>query len=142
MGDRCYLELNLRKQDMPIWDSVFSKNKEPPGFMHWVDDVIEESDDTLHVVSQEANYGFQQELDSAAAKGAVFYGSHGVGGTYGPGGFVGVGGKYTEVQADDNGDPVVSVKPNGVVSKRRLNQVQRYLKKLKLAKAQMKPRKP
>lgn len=140
MGDRCYLALHMRKCDMPIWDDAFSHHKNPPNFMGWADQV-EETDNTFYVEFDAANYGLQDELMAAAKSGAVFFGCHGPGDSYGPSVFVGVNGKYLELPADIDGHPVVSVNRHGLVSKRDILAVKRYYNQLKLAKAKLKPKK-
>ena len=109
MGDRCWLQIRVRKQDAALWDKVWANGKDPPRFEDWLSEIQEETDGTLTGQADEANYGWQTELEEAAKLGCVFEGSHGEGGCYGAAEFAGISGEYFEYEVGHDGDPVVSM---------------------------------
>lgn len=115
MGDRCWLQIRVRKQDAQLWDEIWREGKDPPRFEDWLDEVQEETDTTLIGQANEANYGWQDELERAAKLGCVFVGSHGEGGGYGAATFAGIGGEYFEYEVGHDGDPVAPMNPRTLI---------------------------
>ena len=111
MGDRCWLQIRVRKQDAALWDKIWANGKDPPRFKDWLSEITEETTGTLTGQADEANYGWQTELEEAAKLGCVFQGSHGEGGCYGAAEFAGIGGEYFEYEVGHDGDPVVTMNP-------------------------------
>jgi len=105
MGDRCYLEIEFSRNDLPrfneilkdkLWDGVF-----------W----DEENGDELKVVAvvYEANYGWYDEIRALARAGLTFTVYHGAGGAYGPCVYACYKGDLVGCSADCDGNPVVPV---------------------------------
>ena len=108
MGDRCWLQIRVRKQDAEKYDEAFGWG---PKFTDWLSEIQEETEHTLTGQIDEANYGCQDQLSKAAALGCVFHGSHGEGGCYGAAEFAGIDGEYFEYEIGHGGEPCVELNP-------------------------------
>ena len=82
MGDRCYLEITLRRSDL----DRFGKHLDAAPGAEWYDHLSEEEDCPGVVTASvhEANYAWFDERAEAARAGIPFYGRHDSGGEYGP----------------------------------------------------------
>lgn len=102
MGDRCSLEMTMRKTDFDRLglEAYFETNEV-------------RDDGIVECYADEANYAYQSEREEWAAKGVLFVGNHGSGGDYCCGQFVSDGKQCFDqecpdgymVRCDDNGDP-------------------------------------
>lgn len=110
MSDTCYLDITIRKVDLPIWDAVFAEtHHQPDSFLSWLNDHEERANGLIWGSADEANYGWETELQAAAEKGAVFAGEHGLGGNYLAGCFCGVDGAYYHHYTNLNGRYILEV---------------------------------
>ncbi len=109
MGDRCFLEMTIHKEDLPKFAaSVWSDAKG-----EWWDDLYETDFPGLVNVSvNEANYGWLEERQQAAKAGIAFMGTHGEGGCYGSFAFAAVDGEMDEAPLSHDGDLIIAVDEN------------------------------
>ena len=139
MGDRCYLEITLRRADL---DRFGQHLNAVPGEEWW--DHLDEEQDRPGIVTAsvyEANYAWYDERCAAAKEGIDFHGWHAEGGEYGPYEFVSFRGKHLEAERNHDGDMVIAVDENlkplaGIAHLRRYA---RTLKKVKAAFARAEP---
>lgn len=110
MGDRCYISLTLLKKDRGVFAEIFGEKKE-----EWYESVDAETDLYVSVADYEANYAWYGELNEAASKGVVFFGTHASGGNYGAGAFVAIDGECDYVDIDSAGHATVRVHDNGEI---------------------------
>ncbi len=103
MGDRCWLRIRVRKEDMKIWNKIFGD------LSNCLDETEEETDKTLTGVCYEANYGWTTELTDAAVRGCVFEGESAAGDGYGPSTFAGFDGDFFVVDTGHDGGYVVAL---------------------------------
>jgi hypothetical protein len=98
MGDRCWVDVTLRREDADKFlDAV----------MH-APDGRDEDGPTVTLSFPEANYGMGQPLEVAAAAKIEFYGSHTRGDSYGPNEFYSKGdGQVHYLPTDGDGDGYV-----------------------------------
>ena len=110
MGDRCYLEITLRREDLYRFGAHLDAN---PG-EEWWDHLDEEKDlpGTVTASVYEANYAWYDERCAAAEGGIDFHGWHAEGGEYGPYEFASFKGKHQEAERNHDGDMVVAVDRN------------------------------
>jgi hypothetical protein len=107
MGDRCWLQVTVRKRDE---QKFLEAVDEDPRYLEREEDEW----GNPRLTCDEANYGWYDELDVAAAAGCVFHGDHGAGGEYGPATFASDGsGGCHNVDADRESMPVVVVGEQG-----------------------------
>jgi len=141
MGDRCYLEMTIRIEDLPKWrkhfGNAFCAEEEKYA--------IEHHEPFIQMEESEANYSWWDQRESLAKEDCVFYGRHTEGGEYGGGKFVGVDGKHHYVEYSGFlGDVIVSVQwENGKIStnKADLRKIEAFFKALDKAKAIIHPAK-
>ena len=106
MGDRCYLEMTLRRADL----TRLAPHVDAPPDEKWWDEEAEEKDSGLVTVTvHEANYAWTDERREAAEAGIPFFGSHGEGGEYGPYAFASLDGDLLEVPLSHDGDMILAV---------------------------------
>ena len=93
MGDRCYMQVTCRRQDIPLFEAL--------GF-HLE---FEQSPDSpvVELIDEEANYAHADHLPTEVP----FLASHGAGGNYGDGKIACDGNRYAEVEAGHDGGFVV-----------------------------------
>lgn len=102
MGDRCYLNLQIRSRDLLELVRV-------TGIDYWQNEAGPE-DPVADLVLEEANYGIPDELARAAESGLTFIGHHSAGGEYGAEEFVTRKKKVIYLPYDENsGEAVISV---------------------------------
>ncbi len=106
MGDRCYLQITMRRKDLkPFGKKIGCSDK-----YNWWDDLCEEDNpDVVTVSVHEANYGWLDDREKAAEAGFVFLGQHDEGGTYGPSAFAAVNGVHMEVPVDHDGNLIMAL---------------------------------
>jgi hypothetical protein len=71
VGDRCYSALTCNKKHLKIFEKMGYVGEGP------------ETEHSIEVVSDEANYANYEELNALGGKGIPFHGYHGEGGCYG-----------------------------------------------------------
>ena len=139
MGDRCYLEITLRRADL----DRFGKHLDvAPGEAWW--DHLDEEENQPGIVTAsvyEANYAWYDERCAAAKDGIDFHGWHAEGGEYGPFEFVSFRGKHLEAERNHDGDLVIAVDENlkPITGMAHLRRYVRTLKKVKAAFARVEP---
>lgn len=146
MGDRCSLTFQFRTRDKEIFDKAAEKcygNDTLESLVDSVQDaqnvgrilqddegVVPNTDEscTLEASTSEADYGYEDMLQEAAEKGAVFIGDSGAGNGYGPMIFCAIAGKFFQVKVDvDTGTPLVSVDLNtGKVNEDEFKKVREF----------------
>ena len=107
MGDRCYLEMTLRRADL---DRFAPHVDAKPGEEWW--DHLDDHPETpglVNVSVYEANYGWLDERQEAAKAGIAFTGTHGEGGCYGAYAFVAVDGEMNEAPLNHDGHLIIAV---------------------------------
>lgn len=130
MGDRCYLQLTVRKADY-----------DTHGLEGDFDQVVTEDDENgvITVAESEANYGYVTELEEWANKGIPFYGEHCAGAEYGACCFACDGKEYVIVPCNESNMPVVAVDPvDGSINEPNLQEVHKYMWIVKRAEAMLK----
>ena len=83
MGDRCYMQIKCRKQDVPVFEEI--------GFQ--VDD-SEVNGESVHMFEEEANYAHSGDMPTDIP----WTGSSGAGGSYGPSEYACDGKELVEVE--------------------------------------------
>ena len=133
MGDRCYLEITLRRADLDL----FGKHLNAAPGEEWWDQLSEEENQPGIVTASvyEANYAWYDERAAAAKEGINFHGWHADGGEYGPFEFVSFRGKHLEAERNHDGDLVIAVDENlkPLTGMAHLRKYVRTLKKVKAA---------
>ena len=139
MGDRCYLEITLRRSDL----DRFGKHLDAAPGEEWWDHLDDESDQPGIVTASvyEANYSWYDERCAAAKDGIDFHGWHAEGGEYGPFEFVSFRGKHLEAERNHDGELVIAVDENlkPLTGMARLRKYVRTLKKVNAAFARVEP---
>jgi hypothetical protein len=107
MGDRCFLEMTIRREDLP----KFARHVDAKPDEEWWDDLHDHpSNPRLVSVSvNEANYGWLDERQEAAEAGIPFFGSHDEGGCYGGYAFAAMDGEMNEAPLNHDGYLVIAV---------------------------------
>lgn len=118
MGDRCYMEIVCRPEDIPVFRAEIGD--------HFPDETV--NDDPPTVIVHEANYAYAEELRRVAEKGVPFLGWHDGGGSYGPERFAATGGKIDYAVTDHNGRVVVPVGENGIIDHSEIAAVFRFMR--------------
>ena len=133
MGDRCYLEITLRREDL----SRFAPHIDATAEEGWWDR-LDEDDANPGIVTAsvyEANYAWYDERMNAAKADIPFYGYHAEGGEYGSYAFASWAGKLHEAPLSHEGDLVLAVdeslKPISAKARRHLRQYVGALKQIK-----------
>ena len=110
MGDRCYLEMTLRREDLPR----FAEHVDASPNEKWWDaeDDLEDHPNLITVRIYEANYAWYDERRKAAEAGIPFFGTHGEGGEYGSFAFAAIDGELEEAPLSHDGDLIISVDEN------------------------------
>ena len=133
MGDRCYLEITLRREDL----SRFAPHIDAAPEEKWWDNLDEEEGhpDVVTASVYEANYAWYDERMNAAKADIPFYGYHAEGGEYGSYAFASWAGKLHEAPLSHEGDLVLAVdsnlKPISAAARRQLRQYVTALKEIK-----------
>ena len=110
MGDRCYLEITLRRADL----DRFGQHLDAAPGEEWWDHLDEEANQPGIVTASvyDANYAWYDERMNAAKDGIDFHGWHAEGGEYGPYEFVAFKGKHLEAERNHDGELVIAVDVN------------------------------
>ena len=139
MGDRCYLEITLRRSDL----DRFGKHLDAAPGEEWWDHLDEEASQPVIVTASvyEANYAWLDERLAAAQDGIDFHGWHAEGGEYGPYEFAAFRGKHLEAERNHDGELVIAVDENlrPLAGMAHLRKYVRILKKVKAAFARAEP---
>ena len=139
MGDRCYLEITLRRSDL----DRFGKHLDAAPGEEWWDHLDEEATQPGIVTASvyEANYAWYDERCAAAKDGIDFHGWHAEGGEYGPYEFAAFRGKHLEAERNHDGELVIAVDENlrPLAGMAHLRKYVRILKKVKAAFARVEP---
>ena len=139
MGDRCYLEITLRRSDL----DRFGKHLNASPGEEWWDHLDDELDQPGIVTASvyEANYAWYDERCAAAKEEIDFHGWHAEGGEYGPYEFVAFKGKHLEAERNHDGELVIAVDENlrPLAGMAHLRKYVRILKKVKAAFARAEP---
>jgi hypothetical protein len=110
MGDRCYIEITLRRDDLRRFgEHIYAGMDES-----WWDDLTEDEaqPDIVTVSAYEANYAWFNERAEAAKAGISFFGQHAQGDEYGAYAFASWHGELHEAPLDRNGNIIVAVDDN------------------------------
>ena len=133
MGDRCYLEITLRRSDL----DRFGKHLDAAPGEEWWDHLDEEANQPGIVTASvyEANYAWYDQRMNAAKADIPFYGYHAEGGEYGSYAFASWAGKLYEAPLSHEGDLMLAVdenlKPISAKARRHLRQYVDALKQIK-----------
>ena len=127
MGDRAYVRITCRREDVERFQQL--------GF---VEDEAE-SDVTVSMVDDEANYAHYSSLTALAKAGVVFFGWHDAGCEYDGSMFASNGtGEYHEVLSTPNESlALVRVRPDGTVADGDLDRVRDYYAALAVARSEL-----
>jgi hypothetical protein len=129
MGDRCFYSATVRKADLEKFTKIIHGLDSLPQDAKTWEEVWDESSGhhqkAVELSCYEMNYAGYDENQVAAEAGCVFFGHNGAGCEYGDGAFVGIGGKFYEVAADQNGWPIAGVTREGP-SEGDLDAIQKY----------------
>ena len=130
MGDRCYLEITLRREDLPRFAPCVNARPEET----WWDSEDEPGNkDLISVRVYEANYAWLDEREAAAEAGIAFFGNHGEGCQYAGCAFASLDGEQIEVYTDRDG--LICVQIDGRTQLLTdLGYIQDYLEKLRAVK--------
>ncbi len=105
MGDRCWLNINVRTDHLDLLVGAIGDEG---------DEVEEcEGEGYTSVIFYEANYALYDELVEACARGAHFLARNGPGDNYGPCAVIGFLGSFYEVATDNEGGYIVRVNNRG-----------------------------
>ena len=139
MGDRCYLEITLRRADL----DRFGQHLDAAPGEEWWDHLDEEANQPGIVTASvyEANYAWYDERCAAAKDGIDFHGWHAEGGEYGPYAFVSFRAEHLEAERNHDGELVIAVDENlkPITGMAHLRKYVRTLKKVKAALARVEP---
>ena len=132
MGDRCYLEITLRRADL----DRFGQHLNAAPDDEWWDHLDEEEGRPGIVTASvyEANYAWFDERAAAAKAGIPFHGRHDSGGEYGPYCFASWRGKLREAPVDHDGNLCVAVDEDLKPIGNDLAFLRRYVRTLKKVK--------
>jgi hypothetical protein len=109
MGDRCYLEITMRRIDLPKF-AAFANAR--PDEKWWDNEDEADTPDLVLLKMYEVNYAWGEQREKAAAAGIPFFGMHDAGGDYGSYAFAACDGAMCETQLNHCGDLVVTVDEN------------------------------
>lgn len=104
MGDRCWIRVYLRKQDL-------EKFNEATGWSTDYEELDDGDDGQFSLEISEVNYGGDDQLGMAAGAGIRFHGQHGPGNCYGPGMFASDGHAISAIDLDLEGYVTVRYDP-------------------------------
>lgn len=106
MGDRCHLEMTLRRADLTKFAPFVDAQ---PDKAWWDDEDEMDNPDLVTVRIYEANYGLLDERMAAAKAGIPFHGTHGEGGEYGGYAFASIDGEMAEAPLNHSGELTLAV---------------------------------
>ncbi|MEO8269201.1 MAG: hypothetical protein ABI557_05745 [Aureliella sp.] len=101
MGDRCSVEIAVRREDLAKWEEL----------NFFEEEVLTPSAECVWLHDPERNYGMQAEEDDLVP-GSPMFGLHHEGGDYGAGLFAWDGEEYMERETDRNRNIIVVVDPD------------------------------
>jgi hypothetical protein len=141
MGDRCYLELTLRRSDL----ARFAPHIDAAPEEKWWDRLDEDEANPELVTASvyEANYSWYDERMNAAKADIPFYGYHAEGGEYGSYAFASWAGKLQEAPLSHEGDLILAVDENlKAISSTARRQLRQYVTALRRIKSDFATAKP
>ncbi len=103
MGDRCYMKITMRTEDVDRFSEVSGLGAE------WWDWDESENEITSELVAEEMNYAALSECEKAAKAGCVFLAEHGAGGDYGPGEYAAFGKQFVDAETAHTGSYIIHV---------------------------------
>jgi hypothetical protein len=115
MGNPCWLRVHTRPFDVERVRQALDLDPDDEG---------REGGPSLSDPS--SNYGKWTERRELADEGVAFYGDQGAGQEFGPMVFAAYGRDYVEVNADEEGQPVVVVPEDGPIRPEEIEEVRRY----------------
>ena len=127
MGDRCNLELTLRRTDL---DRVNEVLNEPAGNKWWDEERSMSAEGIVELVCLEANWALFDEREQLAQAGIPFFGHHGEGDDYAGCLFASLDGEQIEVYTDRDGLICVQINEDMRLIT-NLGYVRAYLEKLR-----------
>jgi len=111
--------ITFEKKDREKFDEVM-------GCHDWFDEVVSETPVTLSVMTNEANFAFDNEITILSENGLYFYGSFDSGSNFNAGEFVSLGGEYAEVSKDYCGNIIVPYDPKHGVSEDDAKNIKKF----------------
>lgn len=124
MGDRCWLSVTTREQDLPVIVEKCLARRNPADLHSWTEEYERVGKQVYFTVS-EANYARDTELRTAGEAGAVFIAENAAGGSYPCGFLVSDGKSVLQIDSAD-GKYAVSADQYGRVTKKELTAVKRF----------------
>ncbi len=121
MGDRCYVRMTLKQDDLDRFGQYLGAK---PG-EHWWDEQDEPGDGLVGVGIFEANYGLTDQRMEAARAGIPFFGWHGDGGEYPGYQFASLDGEMLQCETNRDGE-LVLVLDDDLNARNDLEHIQRY----------------
>jgi len=110
MSDTCWFEMVVDREDVRKVNEVMFNTKDN---LYWNEVIEDENDNTLTLISDEANYGYYNELKRLTEAKINFYGKHDSGSGYEAARFACFDGKYRGV-ATINDEPAALVGRDGI----------------------------
>jgi hypothetical protein len=114
MSDRCYAVVTCHVRDLEVFTDIGYNDESSDS----------STNDVVSLRDPEANYGHCQELSEL--RDIPFLHSHSAGGDYPACVAAHDGRNFVEVQANDNGDPVVTVHEDGTPDQEEIENVRKY----------------
>ena len=105
MGDRCFMQIALRRSDLPR----FAAHVGTAPAEEWWDQLSEDSEEIVTAEVYESNYAWFDQRQAAAEAGIPFHGIHGEGGNYGPYAFASWNGEHHEAALSHDGELIMTV---------------------------------
>ena len=121
MGDRCYVEITVRRQDLAKWENL--------GYTDGDSELVNTGEVKSYVsmYDSERNYGVNHDTDDVVS-GCPMFGSHSSGGDYGAYLFAWDGETFKQIETNHDGELLVKVNPsNGQPSEYDLAHVRSFL---------------
>lgn len=118
MAGRCWTQVIFRQEHRETVCKTLgmvSLNCEAKEWELGFEEEHEEEEGVIYASESEVNYGLFEERENLAKTGVPFYGYHSAGGnSYWPHAFAAHDGQSYEWPANDEGDPVVTLTPDGL----------------------------
>lgn len=131
MSDYCWLRIQIRHVDIPIWREVFEMG-EDSDFDECFGSLEEEFNNSSVYMADEASHAWYEELTHAASRGCRFHGYHGHDDSdeYPAKVFYGYGGRYKELPLSHDELPYVEVTKEGRTRQRDREHVAEFFREL------------
>jgi hypothetical protein len=128
MGDRCYLEIKVRKCDLPAVSKIVNGEFSDSEERWWNEEATGPNSPVMRLMVYEANYAWVDIRTKIAETGIPFYGSWESGGSYGPGEYVGFEGQHYELDTFHGGF-AVSVDETLKINGKELADIAEFIEK-------------